>query len=241
MQYLADLHTHTLASGHAYNTISEMAKAASEKGIQLLGITEHSIKMPGTCHLFYFQNLNAVERKQYGVQLLMGAELNVINYEGKVDLERSVLEKLDICVASFHNPCIEPGTRKENTHAALCVMENPYIIILGHPDDARYPFDYEELVLKAKETGTILELNNNSVAPNSFRKNARENDQMMLELCKKHGVEVIVDSDAHSVKQVGNHQYAQEILQEVDFPEELLLNDKPEKILEKINRKKTGF
>lgn len=238
MQYLLDLHTHTLASGHAYNTISEMAKAAADKGIKLLGITEHSINMPGTCHFFYFSNLKVVEREQYGVRLLMGAELNVIDYKGKVDLSESLLEGLDLCIASFHIPCISPGTIKENTYAACCVMENPYVTILGHPDDARFPFDYEQLVKKAKETGTVLELNNSSLSPGSFRPNAGENDRIMLNFCKEYGVEVVVDSDAHTASQIGNHQYAEEILQEVEFPEELLLNDKPEKILEKIYKKR---
>ena len=238
MEYLLYLHTHTLASGHAYNTITEMAKAAAEKGIKLLGITEHSIKMPGTCHLFYFSNLKVVERKQYGVQLLMGAELNVIDYKGTIDLKSPLLEEMDLGIASFHVPCISPGTIEENTHAACCVMENPYVSILGHPDDARFPFDYKQLVRKAKETGTILELNNSSISPDSFRPNAKENDRIMLKLCKEYGVEVVVDSDAHTAAQIGNHQYAEEILQEVEFPEELLLNDKPEKILEKINRKR---
>ena len=67
--YLADLHTHTIASGHAYNTIQEMAKAAKEKGISLLGITEHSMTMPGTCSEIYIQNLWNANRYYYGVQL----------------------------------------------------------------------------------------------------------------------------------------------------------------------------
>ena len=56
MNYLLDLHTHTLASGHAYNTIKEMVRAASLAGLHMLGITEHAPKMPGTCQLYYFQN-----------------------------------------------------------------------------------------------------------------------------------------------------------------------------------------
>ena len=55
---ILDLHTHTLASGHAYSTITEMAKAASKQGVKILGITEHAPTIPGTCQLFYFQNLN---------------------------------------------------------------------------------------------------------------------------------------------------------------------------------------
>ena len=52
MRDILDVHTHTLASGHAYNTMREMAKAASEKGLEILGITEHAVSMPGTCGAF---------------------------------------------------------------------------------------------------------------------------------------------------------------------------------------------
>ena len=45
-----DLHTHTIVSGHAYNTRNEMLKAAKAKGIDVLGITEHAPAMPGSCH-----------------------------------------------------------------------------------------------------------------------------------------------------------------------------------------------
>ena len=58
-----DLHTHTVASGHAYCTIHEMAAAAAGKGLEILGITEHAPAMPGTCHNFYFHNLKVVPRE----------------------------------------------------------------------------------------------------------------------------------------------------------------------------------
>ena len=60
MNYEFDLHTHTIASGHAYSTIKEMANSAKEKGLKLLGITEHAPTMPGTCHEFYFQNFRVL-------------------------------------------------------------------------------------------------------------------------------------------------------------------------------------
>ena len=69
-----DLHTHTIVSGHAYSTLREMAKAASDKGLELLGITEHAPKMPGTCHLFYFDNLRIVPRELYGIELVLGSQ-----------------------------------------------------------------------------------------------------------------------------------------------------------------------
>ena len=78
MNYVLDVHTHTIASGHAYNTMREMAKAAADKGLELLGITEHAMAMPGTCHEYYFQNLKMVEREMYGTELLLGSEVNIL-------------------------------------------------------------------------------------------------------------------------------------------------------------------
>jgi len=77
-----DLHTHTVASGHAYCSLREMAKAASDKGLELLGITEHAPSMPGTCHKFYFHNLKVVPREMYGIQLLLGSEVNILDSQG---------------------------------------------------------------------------------------------------------------------------------------------------------------
>ena len=83
-QSVMDLHTHTVASGHAYCTLREMARAASDKGLELLGITEHAPKMPGTCHKFYFQNIKVVPREMYGIQLLLGSEVNILDAAGTV-------------------------------------------------------------------------------------------------------------------------------------------------------------
>ena len=69
MDYLLDVHTHTIASGHAYNTIMEMAKAGFDKGLKLLGITEHAPMMPGTCHAMYFHNLKVVPITMCGIEL----------------------------------------------------------------------------------------------------------------------------------------------------------------------------
>ena len=241
MEYILDLHTHTIASGHAYSTIKEMAQAASEKGLKLLGITEHSMTMLGTCHAFYFQNMEVIPRERFGVEMMFGSELNIIDYDGHVDMEERILNMLDYAVASFHTPCIKPGSMAENTRAAWKVMENPHVLILGHPDDGRFPLDYEEIVRASKETGTIIELNNSSLHPESFRDNAFENDRILLKLCMKHDVPVVVDSDAHVDIDVGNHIYAQKILEEVGFPEELILNDRPELIKKRILEKRAGL
>lgn len=232
-----DLHTHTIASGHAYCTIHEMARAAADKGLELLGITEHGPKMPGTCHYFYFHNLKIVPRELYGIRLLLGAEVNIMDPEGNVDLNEKELRKLDIVIASLHIPCMQPGTRKENTDAYRNVMKNPYVNIIGHPDDGRYEVDYPALVEAAKEYGKVLEVNNHSLEPDCFRQNARENYIQMLELCKEYRVPVVMDTDAHFDTLVGEFDCARALLTEMDFPEELVLNRSVEAISGYVNRK----
>lgn len=222
MEILLDMHTHTLASGHAYSTIAEVAAAAAEQGLCAVGITEHAPTMPGTCHNFYFQNLKVIPRMMNGIYVLFGAELNIIDYEGHVDLPDETLAGLDVTIASLHPPCLPFGSIEQNTNAVIKAMENPYIDILGHPDDGRYPLDYERVVRAAKATKTLLEINNASLKPSGFRMNTRENDVKMLKLCKAYSVPVIMDSDAHYANDVGRMPYALDVVREVDFPKILL-------------------
>ena len=241
MKYVLDTHTHTFASGHSYSTIREMAYTAKERGLKLLGITEHAPKMPGSCHEFYFQNLKVVDRVMCGVELLLGAELNIMDSNGTVDLPDSILRKLDITIASLHIPCMTPGTLAENTNAYINAMKNPYVNIIGHPDDGRYPIDYPALVQAAKEYGKVLELNNHSLSGECLRKGAYENDRCMLELCKEYQVPVIMGSDAHFDTRIAKFSHAIALLEEVDFPQELVLNRSLEAIGGHINRKLNGI
>ena len=80
-----DMHTHTIASGHAYSTLKEMALAAADKGLELLGVTEHGPGIPGTCDEMYFRNIRSIPRTRWGVELMIGAEINITDYDGKLD------------------------------------------------------------------------------------------------------------------------------------------------------------
>ncbi len=224
MKFVLDTHTHTYASGHAYNTMNEMAKAASDMGLQLLGITDHAPQMPGSCTHMHFMNLRACPREKYGIRLLLGVELNILDYEGHVDLPTKILEEMDLVIASIHPPCFEGGSKEENTRAYLNVMDNPYIDVIGHPDDGRFPIDYEALVAKASEKHIMLELNNSSLLPGSFRPGARENYEKMLKLCKENRVPILLSSDAHVEEKIGHFEEAEKLLDELDFPEEYIAN-----------------
>lgn len=225
MEFKLDVHSHTIASGHAFGTVSEMASAAAESGFELFGITEHAKGIPGTCTDIYFKNLRVLPRKMYGIEMMFGSEINIIDYNGRLSLDDDLMkESLDIRIAGIHDLCYTIGSREQNTAAYLGAMRHPLIDIISHPDDGKIPIDYEALVLGAKETKTLLEVNNSSLCPESFRINARENYFEMLGLCRKHNVPVIVNSDAHSPYAVGNLEEAQALLSEMDFPEELVVN-----------------
>ena len=220
-----DVHTHTVASGHAYSSIREMAKEASKKGLKLLGITEHAQGIPGTCSNMYFENLRVVPREMYGVELMLGAEINILDYDGKLSMEDRLIDKLDLRIAGIHKHCYTPGTIEQNTNAVIEAIKNPRIDIISHPDDGSCPLDYDLVVQAAKKYNTLLEINNNSINPINRRINARENNIHMLKLCKKYNLQVILASDAHVDTDVGSFNLVYEVLHEVDFPEKLIANN----------------
>lgn len=226
---IADLHMHTLVSGHAYGTIREMAVDAAQKKLQLIGITEHGPGVPGTCDPIYFLNLNDAPRNLYGVELLYGCEVNILN-GGQLSLGRRYLDALDYAVAGIHGFCFQNEGIVKNTDSLIRCMEDPKIRFLSHPDDQRYPLDYPALVQGAREYGIALEVNNNSLRVPSFRVGCLESYETMLPLCMEHKVPIIVDSDAHDPSAVGNFTFACALLSRIGFEEDLILNNDLEKI-----------
>lgn len=230
---IMDLHTHTIASGHAYNTLFEMAQAAAAKGLQVFGVTEHGPSMDGSCRPVYFGNLKVIPRDLFGLKLMMGCELNILNSNGDLDLKPDRLECLDHGIASIHPVCYAHSSQKDvslNTAAYVNAIRNRYIQIIGHPDDGRVPFDFDTVAAAAKEHHVLLEVNSTSLSPGSVRKNARENYEKLLERCVHYGTSIIIGSDAHIVTDVGNHQAAHQLLEEILFPEELIVNTSFEKL-----------
>ena len=236
MRDVLDVHTHTLISGHAYNTIMEMAHAASEKGLELLGITDHAPEMPGGPHFFYFHNIKVMPREIDGMPVLFGTELNIMDFDGTVDLPESILKQMDVVIASLHTPCIKAGSREENTRAIVSALKNPWINIIGHPDDGRYPVDMEQIVYTAKEEHKLLELNNHSLEPTGSRTNAEENDILMLKYCMEYQQPIIMGSDAHCIWDIRNHDMAVKLLEKVEFPEELVVNRSVEEFMKYIRK-----
>jgi len=230
MKYTIDLHTHTIASGHAYSTLIENAKMAFNKGMTIMGVSDHAPKMPGSVTSLYFNNLRVLPEYIEGVRVLKGVELNVLNERGEVDLTLEDMSTLDYGIASLHSPCYDNLGEKGNTLALINAMKNEKVKIIGHPDDSRLPLDLELLVKEAKIHDVLLEVNNSSLSPNSFRKNGRENYLKMLKYCIQHSVPILVGSDAHFASYIGEFSEVILLLESIEFPEELIVNTSESKL-----------
>lgn len=234
-----DPHLHSIASGHAStSTITDLVKRAGNVGLKLIGITDHGPATMCSSRASYFRNLAYAPKVRCGIEILYGIELNILDYNGTVDLDDEILKHLDYAIISMHVPNIKPGTVEENTFAYVNAMKHPKVRIIGHCDDARYPVDYEALVIAAKHYGVVFEINNSSLSPEGYRGDTHENVRNILATCKKHAHPVVLSSDSHGTKHVGDFQYALEMIREVGFPEELILNRSSQEFRKLIEDKK---
>ena len=238
MKPLIDVHTHSIASGHAYSTLVEMVSEAQNRGLKIFGITEHTPALPGACHSIYFRNLHVVPRQWGDMRLLLGAELNIINSKGDIDLEDEFFPMLDIRIAGIHKLCWENGTAEENTEGMIRVIQNPWINVISHPGDGTAELNFEPIVIAAKEHNTLLEINNSSLNPVRGKTHkAIPNNIEILNLCKKYEVPVILGSDAHITFDIANYDNILPLLNETEFPEELIINDKPNAFIKLLEKK----
>lgn len=232
--FLLDIHTHTIASGHAYGTIREMALAASERGLSLLGLSDHAPGIPGTADPIYFGNLSVVPRTLCGVSILHGSEINVLN-DGTLSLAEKYIDRLDYAIAGMHDVCYRDEGVEKNTENLISCMKHKKVFFVSHPDDGNLPLDYEKLVRAAKKYRVALEVNNSSIRKKDRRKNCVQNYKAMLALCTEYRAPVIVSSDAHDPSAVGEFSLAKELLSEARFDESLILNTDPDLFMEFIH------
>lgn len=238
---LLDIHTHSIASGHgSRDTVTDMAKAAADRSLKILGISDHGPKTPGAGSSSYFRNLRLAQRSRFGVSLLYGAELNILNENGDVDLEDSIIASLDYAFISMHPPVFQERDKNALvdicTNAYINAMKHPGVRFIGHPDDGRFPADYKRLLCACAEYRVYPEINNASLMPDAYRMDGYKNSMEILSLCKEMCLPVLLSSDSHGREHIGDMKYIYPLLEECGFPAELVINKSAEflyKLLEK--------
>jgi len=222
MKIIADLHTHTIASGHAFSTVNELAHAAASAGLTALGLADHGPALPGGPHRFHFYAMRFIPRQIAGVRIFRGVEANILDEDGRLDLELP-LESLDYALAGLHENCGYCGRDQErNTRAILAAMQNPQVKCITHPGNPMYASDYQAIVRGAIETGTAIEINNSSLW--ASRKGSLGNCLEIARLCAQTGAPVMIGSDAHFCDGVGMFDEALRLVDQAGIKEEQVVN-----------------
>lgn len=227
MKIIADTHCHTVASTHAYSTALELINSAKEQNLFAIAITDHGKAMPGSPGKWYFKNLHCIPDIVNGVRVLKGIEANVIDSDGKLDNDEDEIQGLSWMIASMHEYSFK-GIRSIDscTNAWLNVCKEPRVTVIGHCEIESFKFDYNKVIPEFGYYGKLVEINNNSF---KIRRNSINNCIEIAKICKKHSIPVIINSDAHFCLQVGKFNAAIEMLESINFPEELIVNSSVER------------
>lgn len=222
MKFIADTHTHTLRSGDAYSTVQENITAASRRQLSYLAITDHGCAKPGGPNSWVpFTNQWVLPKAAEGVRMLYGIEADVIGPDGKLSVPGWVLDRLDWVIASMHADVMAPQTKEDHTQMWLGIAENHYVDVVGHIGDPIFSFEHRRVLQAFADAKKIVEVNTGSLLS---RPSAYPVCRQIIALCAELGVRIIVNSDAHFSDRIGDLAPGEALLQEVSFPEELVLN-----------------
>ncbi len=236
MKIVADLHTHSIVSSHAYSTILENCRAAHDRGLFLIATTDHGPQIEDGAHAYFFRGLaNILPRYVGGVYLIRGIEANILNEAGEVDIAPEWSHVFDFGIASIHEASFGQSDYDRTTNAYLNVLDNPNIDLLGHPGTLQYTCDFEKVIKKCADLGKLMEIN---AATFRYRQTSLKNCAEIARLCAKHGVGVMVNSDSHICETVGVVDAPLKMLEEINFPEELVINGSKERLAKYFMDKK---
>ena len=242
-QIKTDLHVHSIFTDHAYSTIDENARFASKQGIELIAITDHFGPMfihNVNSAMFHFNNRIVLPDELYGVRVLRGIEIDIVDHKGTLafsDLVHPyregemitdyILNKCEFVIASVHqNSDLRPATVAEHTQMYCNALMNPYVDMIGHSGRSGMPYELDEVLKLAKDQGKIIEINNHSF----MLGDSNEKCTQIAERCAELGVYIAVNSDAHFAYDIGQYDAARKMLEEIHFPKELIANQSRAKI-----------
>ncbi|MCH1982214.1 phosphatase [Ruminococcus sp. OA3] len=222
MKLIADTHTHTFRSGDAYSTLQENIAAAAKRQLSYLAVTDHSCLKPGgPDNWVHFTNQRLLPRFSEGVCLLYGIEADVIGPGGKLSVPDRVLDTQDWVIASMHADVMSPRTSEDHTQMWIGIAENKYVDVIGHIGDPIFSFEHRPVLQAFADAKKVVEVNTGSLLT---RPNAYPVCRQIVTLCAELGVRIIVNSDAHFSNRIGDLASGVSLLQEIGFPEELVIN-----------------
>ena len=192
-----EVHMHTVETDGKC-TIDEMAAAAKERGYKYIAITDHSKNLAFANGLDdkraerHIARIHAANEQTDGITIMGGIEVDILA-DGALDLSDSVLEQMDVVVASVHSAFNQES--QQMTDRLLRALSNQNVSILGHPTgrlllrrDA-YPFDMDAILKTALKNKVAMELN-------AYPDRLDLND-VHLRMARERGVKIVINTDAH--------------------------------------------
>jgi putative hydrolase len=237
MKICIDTHTHSVASGHAYSTIDDLARAARKRGLKGFVLSDHGPAIPGGPGSYHFSNLRIIPKKLFGVLFFTGVETNIMNDAGDLDLEPKYCKRLDFVMAGFHEICFGPQDREANTKTLVAALANPLVDAVSHPGNPLFPIDIEAVVKAAALYGKAQEINNSSFR---IRPGCEENCREVAQLSKQYGSLLSCGSDAHYWRDVGNFTAAKALLKETGVPPELVINSSLDRFRDFVQKRRAA-
>jgi DNA polymerase (family X) len=198
-----DLHCHTTLSD-GRQTLEQMAEAAIARGLEYLAVTDHSASHGFGDHVTpealeaRIEEVHALNARLDGLELLAGTEVNILT-DGTLDYDDELLARLDWVIASVHTSF--SMAEREMTDRMVAAIEHPLVDAIGHPTGrkietrAPYAIDMEQVIAAAARTGTMIEIN---AAPDR-----RDMNELHARAAAAAGVNVLVNTDAHSARNFG--------------------------------------
>lgn len=240
-----DSHVHSILTNHAYSTIEENAIHARDRGIKAIAITDHfgiTEKENINNIVASIANRKVLPRKMHDVTIIKGVEIDIIDEDGNLpfvdipyyyDKSRNVLEVVvsssEIVIASVHHyDGICRSSVAVHTNMYIKALQNPHINVIGHIGKTGIEFDIRSVLKVAYQNNKAIEINaellNNLETKHICRK--------IAEKCAEEGVFVTIGSDAHCAYSIGNFSSVIDLLTEIHFPEELILNTNHKKFMD---------
>ena len=140
MQIIADLHTHTNVTDHAFSTLTEMVQAAEDRGLAAIAITNHGPTNPDGPHEWHFSNLDLIPRKIGKVTVIRGIEFDITAPAGGINvISNKSLKPIEFALASFHECMFPPVDSSVHTAALEAILYNPYVNAFGHLGNSNFP------------------------------------------------------------------------------------------------------
>ncbi|REJ72021.1 MAG: DNA polymerase/3'-5' exonuclease PolX [Planctomycetota bacterium] len=202
-----DLHMHTTATDGAAS-IREMIDAAKERKLKYIAITDHSKRVTMANGLDakrlrkHWKDIDKVRSSLSGIDVLCGIECDILE-DATLDLPDDVLQEADWVIAVLHYGLNQPG--EKIMQRLLTAIRNPHVDMIGHPSGrllTRRPgaeIDYETLFKAAADHGVLMEIN---AHPSRL-----DLDDVYAASAKRHGIPVVINTDAHSTSGLDVMQY----------------------------------